>query len=143
MKKLFCLFIVMCFGVLLCSANISLAKTTLGQLLSGKSSAKKEPAKQTANYPIEGKAYTFVGQGKRCRNPEMYCIDKHKNFPTDVYSSAFFISEIKNASQEFNKCIDNGNYKGFIEITAIVESCTTGEDACTQTIDKSSTCKRR
>ena len=144
MKKLFCVLMIMCFCVLLCPENIALAKTTLGQRLSGKSSsaAKNEPAKQSGNIQEVGKTSTFFGPGKRCRNLEMYCIDKNKDFPAD-YTASFNLSDLKNASPEFKKCVDNGNYKGLIEITAIPDFCSPAEEGCTVKVDKSSTCQRR
>ena len=148
MKKLFCLFTVMCFGVLLCSANISLAKTTLGQLLSGKSSsAKNTPAKDTKSSALDkykiGETYTFNGKGNRStdEDPPYYTVTYGG---AENYAWFDLFDAIKVASPEFNKCIGkNGTYSGNIEITAKVKSKSTEMSSMELTIDKSSTCKRR
>ena len=40
--------------------------------------------------------------------------------PKEDIPHHFFIKDLKNATAEFRRCIDDGKYKGVVEITAII-----------------------
>ena len=58
----------------------------------------------------------------------------------DEYPYSLPIADLKNATQEFRQCIDDGKYKGLVEITAEIWMARYGD---TLNIDTASTCIRK
>jgi hypothetical protein len=81
-----------------------------------------------------GKTLTFSGEGVMWDKP-LYVISGADGEPY------FNIDEMK-ASAEFMKCIDDGNYKGNLEITAKVGKFYPADGVYELEIDESATCKR-
>jgi hypothetical protein len=86
------------------------------------------------SYPEDGKVFTYVGKLDYDKKGGFYIIqDKDGN------ESLFLPSDLKNATPEFRQCIDNGKYKGIVELTSIITEYRTGT---TLEINKTATCKR-
>ena len=93
----------------------------------------------------EGKRYTFYGKVEFDKdNTKSYVVDDTRNNVQGVFNEI----DLNNGTFEFRKCLGGGQYKGDIEITAIVQfkfqddkrGVTNGAGL---KIDKSSVCKRR
>ncbi len=83
-----------------------------------------------------GKRFLFVGEGSNVTiNPDIYGIQ-------DYAGPYFSVKEAQKngATPDFMQCIDNGNYKGNIEISAIVRGFPEGMPELV--IDTISTCRR-
>ena len=93
----------------------------------------------------KGKRFTFIGKVEYNKeDTQAYIIDDKRN----KVQAAFADVDLKKATSDFQQCIGSGNYKGVIEITAIVEFTFKDEKRGVSSgagllIDKTSTCKRR
>ena len=93
----------------------------------------------------EGKRYTFSGKVEYDKeDTQAFIIDDKRN----KIQAAFPDVDLKNATHDFQQCIGSGNYKGVIEITAIVKFKFKDEkrgvtNGAGLLIDKTATCKRR
>jgi hypothetical protein len=88
-----------------------------------------------ADDPKEGEQFTFSGEGQRFMPGEPWY------FIEGDYTANFNVDDLKNASDEFGKCVDGGDYAGKIEITAKVKVLTT-DGHYELAIDNTSACKR-